>query len=333
MSPEQWLEKIGMRVLPPPLNGEEAAEPPRFSDVDLALRFVDQHAHRLRFIAEWGKWLSWDGKYWRFDATLAAFDLARDLCQGEAAKCNKAHMRRTIASAKTVDAVVTLARANRRIAATVDQWDAESWLITTPDGIVDLRAGQVRPPRQEDYMTKMTATGPRGNCPLFLAFLDRIMGGDEALIAYLRRVFGYCLTGDTSEQAIFFNHGGGQNGKTVLMSTVSGILADYCHSHAHRDVHREQERQASDRTGTAARRKARHRHRDGGRTALGGKPPQGIDRRRADRCTLHAQRLLRIPADLQARHLRQPQAALTQRRRRDASAGQHDPVHGDDPAR
>ena len=85
MSPEQSLEKIGMRVLPPPPinaderapppNGEEAAEPPRFSDVDLALRFV----------AEWGKWLSWDGKCWRFD-TLAAFDLARDLCQGEAAK-------------------------------------------------------------------------------------------------------------------------------------------------------------------------------------------------------------------------------------------------------
>ena len=55
MSPEHWLEKIGMRVPPlppinaderaPPLNGEEAAEPPRFSDVDVALRFVDRHAH------------------------------------------------------------------------------------------------------------------------------------------------------------------------------------------------------------------------------------------------------------------------------------------------
>ena len=42
MNPEEWLEKVGMRVLPPPPinaderapppNGEEAAEPPRFSD-------------------------------------------------------------------------------------------------------------------------------------------------------------------------------------------------------------------------------------------------------------------------------------------------------------
>ncbi len=79
-------------------------------------------------------------------------------------------------------------------------------------------------------MTRMTAVGPRSDCPLFLKFLDRIMGGDQALIAFLRRLFGYCLTGDTSEQAIFFNHGDGQNGKGVLMSTVSGILADYCHA-------------------------------------------------------------------------------------------------------
>ena len=227
MSPEEELIRLGMRVRVAPPPQSEVAEPPRFSDVDLALRFVDRHAHRLRFVAEWGKWLSWDGKCWRFDTTLAAFDLARDLCQGEAAKCNT-KARKTIASAKTVAAVITLARANRRIAATVDQWDADPWFINTPDGIVDLRAGQVRPHRQEDYMTKMTATGPRDDCPLFLAFLDRIMGGDEALSAYLQRVYGYCLTGDVSEQAIFFNHGVGANGKTVLMSTVSGILGDYC---------------------------------------------------------------------------------------------------------
>ena len=101
-------------------------------------------------------------------------------------------------------------------------------LLNTPDGIVDLRAGTVRKSDPRAYCTKITAVGPRGDCPKFLAFLTKIMGGDEALIAYLRRVFGYCLTGDTSEQAIFFNHGGGQNGKTVLMSTVSGILGDYC---------------------------------------------------------------------------------------------------------
>ena len=46
-------------------------------------------------------------------------------------------------------------------------------------------------------MTNMTAAEPRGDCPNFNAFLDRIMSGDKALIAYLQRVFGYCLSNDT----------------------------------------------------------------------------------------------------------------------------------------
>ena len=74
----------------------------------------------------------------------------------------------------------------------------------------------------------ITAVGPHGDCPLFLGFLDRIMGGDETLVAYLQRAFGYCLTGDTTEQALFFNYGGGANGKTVLMATMAAILGDYC---------------------------------------------------------------------------------------------------------
>ena len=202
--------------------------------------------------------------------------------------------------AKMVAAVHTLARADRRIAATVDQWDADPMLLNTPDGIVDLRDGTVRKSDPRAYCTKITAVGPRGDCPLFLKFLDRIMGGDEALIAYLQRVFGYCLTGDTSEQAMFFNYGVGANGKTVLMSTVSGILGDYCMRRAHRDVHRDQERPAPDRACAPSRRSARHRHRDGGRPALGGKPPQGTDRRREDRGALHEPGLLRVSAAVQA---------------------------------
>jgi putative DNA primase/helicase len=130
--------------------------------------------------------------------------------------------------AKMVGAVHTLVRPDRKIAAMVDQWDADPMRLNTPDGIVDLRTGIIRKNDPRAYCTKITAVGPRGDCLLFLAFLHRIMGGDEALVAYLARVFGYCLTGDTSEQAMFFNYGGGQNGKTVLMSTVTSILRDYC---------------------------------------------------------------------------------------------------------
>ena len=49
-----------------------------------------------------------------------------------------------IASAKTVAAVERLAKADRRHAATVDQWDADPWLLNTPDGVVDLQTGKMR---------------------------------------------------------------------------------------------------------------------------------------------------------------------------------------------
>lgn len=200
---------------------------PAFSDEALALRFAEAHAADLRYVAAWGRWLSWTGTHWRFDSTLRAFDLAREICRQAAASCNNAKTAKTIASAQAVAAVERLAKTDRRLAATVEQWDADPWLLNTPEGVIDLRNGQRRAARADDYMTKITAVAPAGACPLFLAFLDRITGDDRELVSYVARLFGYALTGDTCEQALFFFYGSGANGKSVLLSTISRIAGDY----------------------------------------------------------------------------------------------------------
>jgi putative DNA primase/helicase len=46
-------------------------------------------------------------------------------------------------------------------------------------------------------------------------------------VHYLKRLFGYALTGITREHALAFLYGTGANGKSVLLSTVAGILGDY----------------------------------------------------------------------------------------------------------
>jgi putative DNA primase/helicase len=209
------------------LKAEAEDRPPAFSDEAIALRFAVRHHDDLRFVAAWSKWLAWDDARWRFDDTLHAFDLARHICREAAAECNRGKTAVAIASAKTVTAVERLARADRLLCATVHQWDTDPWLLNTPDGVVNLRTGEANPHRAADYATKITAVGPRGECPRFLAFLDRIAAGDTQLIAYLRRVFGYALTGLTQEHALFFAYGTGANGKSVLLSTVAGILGDY----------------------------------------------------------------------------------------------------------
>jgi putative DNA primase/helicase len=54
-----------------------------------------------------------------------------------------------------------------------------------------------------------------------------VTGGNVELIAFLRRMAGYALTGLTREHTMFFLHGGGGNGKSVFIKTISGILGDY----------------------------------------------------------------------------------------------------------
>jgi putative DNA primase/helicase len=206
----------------------EDGRPPHFSDEALALRFAERCAGSFKFVAAWNKWLRWDGMCWRFDDTLLAFDRARAICREAASRCNNPKLAAAIASAKTVAAVERLARADRRIAATVDQWDVDPWLLNTPEGVMDLRTGNMHPHRADNYITKITAVGPSGRCPQFLEFLERITDRDSELVAYLQRVFGYCLTGDTSEQAMFFAYGVGANGKGVLLQTIGRVFGDYC---------------------------------------------------------------------------------------------------------
>jgi putative DNA primase/helicase len=211
----------------PKTNGGDTAEAPVFSEEALALLFAERHADRLRFVARRNQWFAWDGTRWRLDETRKVFSLAREVCREVAIGCNSPTERKRIASAKTRAAVVALAAEDRRLVATIDQWDADPWLLNTPDGVVDLRTGELREHQLEDYMTKQAAVSPKGDCPLWKKFLGEITGGNKDLQSYLQRVAGYCLTGVTREQELFFFYGTGNNGKGVWVSTISGIIQDY----------------------------------------------------------------------------------------------------------
>jgi P4 family phage/plasmid primase-like protien len=200
---------------------------PGISEDALALSFANLHESRLRYVANWGRWLDYDGTRWMREETLLAFDLARDVCREEAAKAKSPKLADAIKSGKTVNAVQRFAQADRRLAATTEQWDADPWLLNTPQGVADLKTGSLRAHSRLDYITKITAVSPGGNCPLWRDHLRRIMDEDEELIAYLQRVFGYGLTGITREHALFFAYGTGANGKSVTINTVLGIMNEY----------------------------------------------------------------------------------------------------------
>jgi putative DNA primase/helicase len=201
--------------------------PAEFSDESLTLRFTEAHGGTLRFVSAWGRWYEWTGTHWRADDTLRVFDLSRRLCRQASSECEKEKLAAMIASAKTVAAVERLAKADRRHAATVEQWDNDPWLLNTPGGTVDLRTGKMRVHRPADHITKTTAVTPGGDCPLWHAFLAKVTNGDAELQRYIQRMFGYALTGSIREHALFFFFGTGANGKGVTINTITGILADY----------------------------------------------------------------------------------------------------------
>jgi len=222
---------------PSPQRTEDEPRPPEFSDDELALQFAAARADDLRFIAEWNRWFMWDGCRWSEDKTLHAFDHVRHTCRQastaalakieDPAKAMKLAF--AIASNKTVAAVHSLCRTDRRLAGTVSQWDADPMLLNTPGGTVDLNTGELRSHRKAEYQTKRTAVTPAEvtRCPLWLQSLEQIFGGDQELIAYVQRAAGYSLTGLVTEQVLFFLFGFGGNGKNVVAETLAGVAGDY----------------------------------------------------------------------------------------------------------
>jgi putative DNA primase/helicase len=211
---------------------QESGELPPTAEESIALMFAERHAHELRYVAKWGKWLSYDGARWVHDNTLHAFDRARRLCRAIAVDCGKAAS--VVASAKTVAAVERLARADRRLAATAEQWDANGWYLNTGDNddgcTIDLRNGTGRAPDPLDNITKKTACrcAPAGTPhPLWTAFLNRITDHNVELQDFLQRYVGYCCTSFTTEHVFVFAYGTGANGKSTFVNTIAKILGDY----------------------------------------------------------------------------------------------------------
>ncbi len=218
-----------------PSDGETVA----FSEDALAQEFADCHLEDLRFVALWSQWLRYDtdGR-WRNDERLFTFDIARKICRAASLRANEGKIRERLASAKTVAAVERMARSDQRLAAAFDQWDQDGWLLNTPAGTVNLKTGRMQRHRRKDYITKTAAVSPGGACPLWSKFIKKITGhtggknvetdkSADELAGFIQRMLGYALTGSTAEQCLFFIYGRGANGKSVLLSTVSSIMADF----------------------------------------------------------------------------------------------------------
>ncbi len=145
------------------------------------------------------------------------------------ARTANADSKATPAKASTAAGVERFAQADPRLATISEDWDRHPYRLATPGGTVDLETGALRTADPSDFITKQTAIAPAPagtSTPTWTNFLNDATRGNTGLIDYLKRVAGYCCTGDVSEHALFFFYGDGGNGKGVFINTLTKIFGD-----------------------------------------------------------------------------------------------------------
>ena len=107
------------------------------------------------------------------------------------------------------------------------QWDADPWVLGCSNGVIDLRTGELSDGQPEDYIKTVCPTpymGLDAECPAWNGFLDSVFGGDEDLIGYVRRLFGYSILGLCVEHVFPVLQGQGRNGKSTMLETLGAVL-------------------------------------------------------------------------------------------------------------
>ena len=207
------------------------------TDIGNAARFVNQCGDDFRFCGAWGKWTHWDGTRWRLDVTghtiKAAKKVALSIHTEAQTEPDLERQRKigqfAIASQRRerLTAMVELAKCELSI--TPDDLDANPFLLNVLNGTVDLKTGKLQPHDRRDFLTKIAPVkfDPAATCPIFTAFLDKIMDRNARMIGYLQRIAGVCLTADVREQELHLFYGVGANGKSVFLDTLTGMCGDY----------------------------------------------------------------------------------------------------------
>lgn len=212
--------------------GAAAAEdtlPPELSEMELASNFAALCSDKFK----WSPGMDWmvnAGTHWERDDHLRRFNVVKAVCRNAATATDKAALAAKLCSANTSSAVLSLARSEPDIVTPVAEWDKHPMLLNTPGDCYDLETG-LPVSRTGLLFTQVTGIAPsRMATPLWDKFVSEVFDNDVELVEFVQRLAGYCLTGSTKEQKIFFLFGAGSNGKNVLLDALNAIAGRYGHN-------------------------------------------------------------------------------------------------------
>lgn len=219
-----------LRVVPLPRNSHGG-------HLGMAERFLEQHTDALRYVHGIG-WHHWDGARWELDEERVDVEAAvsttkraladvlamvkspeRDALYSDVKKSE---------SASGIEGMLKLASALKPISTASRALDADPYFFNTPVGTVDLHEGTIKENDRNDLITKVSGA-PIGEEPNeeWESFLVRILP-DEAVRAFVQRLFGYAMLGKQTEHVMPIFTGTGANGKGTLRDACISAMGDYC---------------------------------------------------------------------------------------------------------
>ena len=109
-----------------------------------------------------------------------------------------------------------------------DKFDADPFLLNTPEGVVDLHTGELRPARFEDRCTKTTSVAPgEKGALMWQAFVENVTGGDTELAEYLQQMFGLAAIGKVLHEGMYIILGDGGTGKSTMVNAIREVFGSY----------------------------------------------------------------------------------------------------------
>ena len=132
-------------------------------------------------------------------------------------------------SRRVIENVLELMKHLPGIADPGTNWNGNPEEINTPSGLVNLRTGRTRDATPDDRVTFATSAmyNPSADCSTWERTVLDVMDGNVKMAQFLKRAFGYTLTGETREQVYFHAVGEGGNGKSTTIDAVASVVGDY----------------------------------------------------------------------------------------------------------
>ena len=247
---QEWKRALGIEIGTPadamgrsrPWDADSAdvdSDGLRLSDTWNGRRLVADNQGDILWCEVFKQWFVWDGTRFRRDDTreverraertvTSLYTFAGTLAD----RGNRQKLAEWALQSESRHRITNMVEsAKRMVPVHPNQFDTDLMTFNTLNGTIDLRTQAVRPHSRDDLLTKRAEVrfDAAASCPLWLGFLDRIFAGNEQVIRFVQRLFGYCLTGLTDEQFIVILYGTGANGKSTLLGVLRRLCGEYAH--------------------------------------------------------------------------------------------------------